>query len=130
MLRKSLGKYKDHQESIAQSETLVGLITTLVYVRIGTILDIVPLEIVVYICTIGRITRRDGSRREIFKERKKKDGGESATPKWQLNKIYNKLSNAYKNIRRMTYVKSARNSSNTQYKSSAIICSALHALLR
>lgn len=79
MPKKSLDRGKVPHESIPQSGIPVGLTITLACVRIGMIPGIVPLETVVSIYMTGRTTRRVGSRREISKGHKRKDGAGSIT---------------------------------------------------
>ena len=92
MQRKSSEKDKDHQESTAPSETQVGLITTLDFVKIGMTLVTVRSVTVVSISTTGPITKQGGNKRGIFNVPKSKDGEGLATHNLLLSKILNKLS--------------------------------------
>jgi hypothetical protein len=97
----------------------------LIYAKIGTILVIVLLEIVAYICTIDQITRQGGSYRKILKSRKERDGKESiilSLPKNRIERSYSKL---FKSTNHRNFAINAMNVLKILFRWNVVIYSAL-----
>ena len=90
------------------SETPVGSIITLAFVRIGMILAIVLLVTVVSIFMIGPIIKLVGNRKEISKGLKRKGGEGLLTLTLLLNKTFSNPLNQYKSTSLTIPVQSVR----------------------